>query len=45
MQAVKLVVNKVWKRQSLKEFEKWLNEEDRENWEILRYVDGLLGKG
>ncbi|GIW70187.1 MAG: hypothetical protein KatS3mg101_0934 [Patescibacteria group bacterium] len=36
---------KVWKRQSLKEFEKWLNEEDRENWEILRYVEGLLGKG
>lgn len=27
--------------QKLKDFEKWLEEEDRQNWEILRYVETL----
>jgi cell division septum initiation protein DivIVA len=30
------------KEKLLKEFSEWLNEEDRKNWEIERYVEAML---
>jgi hypothetical protein len=30
------------KEKILKEFSEWLNEEDRNNWEIERYVEAML---
>jgi hypothetical protein len=30
------------KKELLKEFSEWLNEEDRNNWEIERYVEAML---
>jgi hypothetical protein len=30
------------KEKLLKEFSEWLNEEDRQNWEIERYVEAML---
>jgi len=29
-------------KKTIKEFSNWLNEKDRQNWEIERYVEGLL---
>ena len=34
--------NKAVKKQAIKEFCEWLEEEDRQNWEIERYVESLL---
>jgi hypothetical protein len=30
------------KEELLKEFSEWLNEEDRNNWEIERYAEAML---